>query len=66
MNKTVLLIIGIVVVIVFAVAGFLPITDRDDPGAHTDPSPAGRSPEPTSPKGPPTDSSANPGQATKQ
>jgi hypothetical protein len=61
MNKTVLLILGLLMVIAFVVAGILPVSDRDDPGVHTEPSPAGRSPTPTLPKGPPTDGGVNRG-----
>ena len=63
MNKTVLVILGIAVLIVMLVGGFLPLPgSRDSPGAHTQPSRAGESPIPTSPSGPPTDSGVNPGQ----
>ena len=63
MNKTVLVILGIAVLIVMLVAGFLPLPgSKDSPGAHTQPSAPGESPVPTAPKGPSTDTGINPGQ----
>ena len=63
MNKTVLVILGIAVLIVMLVAGFLPLPgSRDRPGAHTRPSPPGESPTPSLLKGPRADSGVNPGQ----
>jgi hypothetical protein len=64
MNKGIWLVIGLVVLVVAVFAGLAPLPgEKDEPSPHVQPAPAGQSPEPTKPAGPPTDSPANPGQS---
>ena len=52
--RIVWVIVGIGVIVAVLFAGFLPLPDqKDNVTPRTQPSPAGKSPEPTTPKGPP-------------
>lgn len=53
-NRIIWVVVGVAVIVAMLFAGFLPLPGQKDnvtPG--TQPSPAGRSPEPTKPGGPP-------------
>ena len=52
--RIVWVIVGVVVIVAVLSAGFLPLPDqRDNVTPNTQPAPAGKSPEPTRPSGPP-------------
>ena len=62
MNKTVLVILGILAIVALLFSGLLPLPgQKDNPSALTQPSAPGTSPEPTPPKGPRTDGGTHSG-----
>jgi hypothetical protein len=53
MDKTLLLVLGIVAIIALLFAGLLPLPgQKDNVTIHSQPSPPGQSPAPTAPTGP--------------
>lgn len=54
MTKTTWMVIAVIVIIVALVAGLLPLPgQKDNVTPHSQPAPAGQSPQPTVPTGPP-------------